>query len=307
MKNYVYICKTIYCQVARIFLFLILVLLLADCSYQKRIYRKGYYVDWLSKNSSLKKKEKLNTNDAQIPIKTLHPKYSFDDNSLQLLSSSSKSIAYNVSASKKKSFLNDTCGDKMILKSGDEYVVKVLEITDREIKYKRCDNLNGPVYYISKSKVYLIEYANGVKEHIISDTHQDLSEKKKENDLNKNDIKQRIYPPSYYYAWLWLALIFLLGGIVFYFAMYAARKAKREIRENPNKYKGKAEMNFIMYASLIITSLIFLVVLGIIIFMLQMGGGFGAGIEQFLIITLVLSLGIPVIIFLLTSEKEDFE
>lgn len=43
---------------------------------------------------------------------------------------------------------------------------KVIEINDTSIKYKKWDNLDGPIYNISKMAVFMIVYANGQKEVI---------------------------------------------------------------------------------------------------------------------------------------------
>ena len=56
--------------------------------------------------------------------------------------------------------------DELILYGGEIINVKVLEINDNEIKYKKCDNLDGPAYIIGKSSVKGIHYANGTDETI---------------------------------------------------------------------------------------------------------------------------------------------
>lgn len=54
--------------------------------------------------------------------------------------------------------------DKMILRNGNELTVKVIEVDTDIIKYKKYDNLNGPIYSIDKSKVFMITYKNGTKD-----------------------------------------------------------------------------------------------------------------------------------------------
>jgi len=61
----------------------------------------------------------------------------------------------------------DSC-DKITLKTGDEISAKVLEIGITEIKYKNCNNLNGPVIIIKNSDVWYIDYANGTRDIIKS-------------------------------------------------------------------------------------------------------------------------------------------
>ena len=54
--------------------------------------------------------------------------------------------------------------DVMFLQNGDEVQVKVLEILDNELIYKRWDNLDGPSYRAKKNDVFMVKYANGTKE-----------------------------------------------------------------------------------------------------------------------------------------------
>ncbi len=60
------------------------------------------------------------------------------------------------------------CQDIIIKKSGEEIKSKILEIGVYDIKYKRFDFQDGPVYSISKSEVVLVRYENGINEVITS-------------------------------------------------------------------------------------------------------------------------------------------
>ena len=66
--------------------------------------------------------------------------------------------------------------DKIILNSGEEINGKVLEVLMKEIKYKRFDNPNGPVFSLLKSDIIIITYENGQKETFTNDdSKQDLN------------------------------------------------------------------------------------------------------------------------------------
>ena len=65
----------------------------------------------------------------------------------------------------KMSLVNPEC-DVVTLNDGTDVSCKVLEINDQEIKYKKCENLDGPVYIINKKNIFRIVYANGTKEVI---------------------------------------------------------------------------------------------------------------------------------------------
>lgn len=135
-------------------LFFLAQLFFVSCRVEKRIYRKGYHVVWNHKKNSGYGKSEV----AQLHKIDIKP-------DLMVSSESSPEII----PVKKTPLLvldSDTCGDKLLLQTADELLVKILEIDENFIKYKRCDNLNGPTYSIFKSKVALITYANGTKEVI---------------------------------------------------------------------------------------------------------------------------------------------
>jgi hypothetical protein len=54
--------------------------------------------------------------------------------------------------------------DTLKMKSSENLQAKILEVTPTEIKYKRFDNLSGPIFTILKSNVLMILYENGTKD-----------------------------------------------------------------------------------------------------------------------------------------------
>ncbi len=52
--------------------------------------------------------------------------------------------------------------DTLFFRNGDKIASKIEQISQEEIKYYRFNNLNGPVYSISKEDVTKIRYKNGV-------------------------------------------------------------------------------------------------------------------------------------------------
>lgn len=54
--------------------------------------------------------------------------------------------------------------DILVMKSGDEIKVKVVEVFPDLVKYKKWDNQDGPSYSEYKSKIFMIKYQNGTKE-----------------------------------------------------------------------------------------------------------------------------------------------
>lgn len=73
--------------------------------------------------------------------------------------------------------------DIITMKDGSEIKAKVVEMGVNEIKYKKFENLDGPIYVLTKSDVFMIKYENGQKEVIQVETNktevptrQDLAE-----------------------------------------------------------------------------------------------------------------------------------
>ncbi|MCX8143127.1 MAG: hypothetical protein N3F62_02590 [Bacteroidia bacterium] len=299
-------------------LILILIIFIFDsCSFQKRLYRKGYYVDWtFSKNFVSKSIQQTEKQEVLYSENSLKPNQVFNISNYlapkEIISTNDNRKTFNKTSFKSYN-KKDTCGDKLILKSGDEFVVKIIEISDKEIKYKRCDNYDGPLYTISKSKVYAIVYSNGITEHIIDDSIISKSNEEKAQSSTKD--KRKAYPGSYWWTWVLFVVGFFSSLAIFTwpYALYSARKARREIRNNSNQYRGYIEMGIIMYFILICFILLALmcIVLGVmLIFTPQILGVTGMSALAILVGVLLLVLGIGITAFLneffKTSDRSDF-
>jgi len=58
--------------------------------------------------------------------------------------------------------------DTLSTRYGESILVKVIEVGTSEVKYKKLDNLNGPVFSMLKSDLLMIKYANGTNEDFSS-------------------------------------------------------------------------------------------------------------------------------------------
>jgi hypothetical protein len=54
--------------------------------------------------------------------------------------------------------------DILITNKGEEILVKVIEVSHDNIKYKKYSNLEGPIYIVLKSELFMIKYQNGEKD-----------------------------------------------------------------------------------------------------------------------------------------------
>jgi hypothetical protein len=93
--------------------------------------------------------------------------------------------------------------DVIVMKNGDEIKSKVLEINTYDIKYKKFDNLEGPIISISKSNVSIIKYQNGTQDVInapsnstntTSAANTESNKQKKHSDSKPNRLGIYINP-----------------------------------------------------------------------------------------------------------------
>lgn len=208
-----------------------LLIVVSSCSVEKRNYRKGYHVDWVwQKNHKQETKNNKPKNAGKETELT-----SVEEEKIN----ASTKISPEFFSLKKKTLIGakDTCGDIMLLKRGEELKVKVLEIDETKIKYKRCDNLKGPTYEIEKQKVALITFSNGVKEIIeaptISQQQHDYYEPQKSQQTNYRKTTPDI---AKYAVMLAVIGIFVLPATIV--ALILANKAEKMILAEPNKYEG---------------------------------------------------------------------
>jgi len=132
------------------------------CTVQKRIYNKGLAINWhISQgNSNERKQTKLKNPNNQKEIKT--------ENSSVNINTHEDSAIVNeyVRNEITSNTMDSTKCDIIILSNGDELYGRVINIEIDVIKYKKCDNLDGPAYSIARNKVFMIRYSNGTKDII---------------------------------------------------------------------------------------------------------------------------------------------
>ncbi len=75
--------------------------------------------------------------------------------------------------------------DIIVKTDKSEIKSKVVEITETSIKYKKWENVEGPIYNVSKNEVFMIVYANG-KRDMIKQADQQLTKQNQQNLNNRN-------------------------------------------------------------------------------------------------------------------------
>lgn len=219
-------------RISHFFILLAIAVCFSNCSVQKRSYRNGYFISWNKKNSSVK--QNISPSHKLKPVEqeeTVREVVINSESAEEALASSEKTGPAQVLFSKKKSytFLADTCGDLITLRNGDEIKGKVIEVSDKAVKYKRCDNMDGPLIVVSADNVFMIKYSNGTKEVFrkVSTPTPSVNEKPTEPEYNSLAIASFVVS---LFSWLIIpAPVALILGAM----------AVNEINRKPLKYVNR--------------------------------------------------------------------
>ena len=153
--------------------------------FEKRRYTKGYHIDIRKHHESRVAKHFIKL---EKKIWDLREGYKKDEDNTSVkspLPGSKNSVTYT-----------EDCGDEILFKTGDKEKVKIIEVGQIDITYKKCDNLAGPSYIIDKSKVSSILYASGKKVVFTHDSDEDDNEDDNKDD-NKDEDEYYSTEPSY--------------------------------------------------------------------------------------------------------------
>lgn len=129
--------------------------------------------------------------------------------------------------------------DQIVLRNGDVVDAKVKEVGVTEIRYKKCDRLDGPDYTILKRDILSIKYSNGEIERFSAATNSSNNNNNapasSQNDGPRTDPFAIVALSAGGLAILaGLGSILLGAGAVVFGALSLSR-----IRKEPGRFKGK--------------------------------------------------------------------
>ena len=214
------------------------ILTLFNCSLQKRKYQSGYFLSWNKNNLSIAKNEKqkgFNVQKNEIKFNEI----SFEKDITTSANNKITKIFNNTI--KNNLAVPDSC-DKIIYKDGTEIMAKITEINTSEIRYKRCDFIDGPTFVEKQNKVFMIKYSNGKSEMFKTEKADEYYNGKIIQDSQKINDKDKNTNPfstlSLVFSILGFYPLIILGSIL---GLIFGAIAKNEIKSEPNKYNKKSE------------------------------------------------------------------
>jgi hypothetical protein len=214
------------------------ILTLFNCSLQKRKYQSGYFLSWNKNNLSIAKNEKQKVFNVQ------KNEIKFNDISFEkdiTTSANNKITKIFNNTIKNNLALPDSC-DQIIYKDGTEIKAKITEINTSEIRYKRCDFIDGPTFVEKQNKVFMIKYSNGKSEMFKTEKADEYNNGKIIQDSQKiNDKDKKTNPfsiASLVFSILGFYPLIILGSIL---GLIFGVIAINQINKDSNKYKQNSK------------------------------------------------------------------
>lgn len=233
-----------------LFVFIIPVLF-SSCTIQKRRYNRGFHIEGFSNHkseSSIKTQHLQRIKPVSVPDFSSQTKFEF--RSARLIKELSQTIVGYQKEKDSSGSANNYSGgtdsvvcDIIFLRNGDEIEAKVLEISETEVRYKMCDNPDGPVFIKSVNSVFMIKYPNGTKTvferrvetHVKADTPS-AGSSEQPTSKSKDDLS---LPGSAMIGFIFgITGLFLLQMVLGPLAVVFGLIGVTRITNNPEKYRG---------------------------------------------------------------------
>jgi len=234
-----------------IILLLINCVLFNSCRIEKRHYNKGYYfTSGLNKKLNKSDNSKSTKNESKVEEIAEKEVFASSNNKFELGSSSESKQSFFVKYgddllienNKKQKINTDKC-DIVTMKNGVDKSAKVIEVNDTEVKYKNCDNIDGPIFVVKKSDIFRITYSNGTIEVFDNQTKAKNEEyvNSKQSNLPTN-LPTNVFAILSLIAGILGLFTFLIpilgmffGGLGFIFGLIALS----QIKKNPTSFNGR--------------------------------------------------------------------
>lgn len=250
--------------------------LLPSCTLQKRQHASGYHIEWHHKKEATLRYPRTHASTDNLSISDEVPSAAviqspLDDIDSELLVGAdvfrpAAKLAWSPLKFTRdiisRTNLSDSC-DNIILTSGTQIRGKVIEIGHEDLKYKRCDNLNGPVVLLPKYHVFMVQYANGQTENFkqTAKANTYVAEENPRKKLDALGLVGFILTIVSIPFWWWISmLIGLIAGIIgiVFGSISMARILKRP---ESRKGLGFAIVSLILGVVLVAISVIFIAIL----------------------------------------------
>jgi len=138
---------------------LLIVLSFSSCTIENRLYNEGYHIGFKNgkNNSNTQSKRSV------APKKAFAQYYSEINRSNLVCSNDTQPTPDTNMVKSPNQADNQANCDAIVLKDGEEFECKVLEVNPKDIKYRSCHGTSDSLLSIAKSSVFLIQYPDGLR------------------------------------------------------------------------------------------------------------------------------------------------
>jgi hypothetical protein len=247
------------------YLFLLLpVAVLWSCSVQKRKYQRGFYI--ASKHRTIQSGKNPVIRSTQ-PAETIAEDHSpsLNTNHGPVTAGAEKTIITgNTQVKRWWHRASDSC-DLILFRDGREISGKVLEISKNEIRYRKCDLPDGPLFVSRKADIFMIRYANGTKETFQAEAPVTTVTPEKIRAYGKYADPKKVTADAQ------LSLILGIVGIVFFYygsihAIILGSRVLKIYEANPGKIEGEGMARAGIILGVIKLALLLLMIILLILF-----------------------------------------
>lgn len=224
-------------------LLLLLIAGISSCSFQKRVHSRGFHIEGLGHKKIKRQKpvHKLAAKPKEPGKSTVLDSVVIDEPVFASASGKETEMpngpVYSFHDLNKPK--EEPC-DVMVMRNGNEVQVKVLEVAQTSVRYKKCENLGGPDYLVDKSEVFMIKYANGSKD-VMDEVPQKRSQVKPYE--RKAPYADTRTTPGIAFAAFVLSFGSIFLSVFGFFTLIAGLilgiSALNKIEREPDLYKGR--------------------------------------------------------------------
>jgi hypothetical protein len=207
---------------------------LFSCTVQKRTYFSGYTFTWKGLRHTSPAKDPApemitsrSSMAAQNPVmnepllhKAIHPVSSFNKPSL-----SAPDTIHGC--------------DSIFFKHKAAISAKILQISPTEVRYRWCDNPDGPIYVCHRENIRSIKYANGLEE-LIDNSENHPKDRTGETKSNARTSREDPSAPKRLNLFALFGLLLSITLFLLPLGTILCIIALIQISRHPGKYKGEA-------------------------------------------------------------------
>jgi len=227
------------------------------CTVEKRLHRPGYHVEW-KKSSPTKARntenaahtesaEKARRNDKPVKKVIAEPHLSQGSKSKnrKLPATPNNNLALRIASDYQYQeenipdlFFDDEC-ETLVMVDGRRLLVKVIEINQLEIKYKKCDYLQGPTVVVGKKDVDRIIYANGAEDIISGYSAPDPRSSRSTPDSDEEPGQKRMEVMALLAMLFGITGLFIAAIVFGLLALIFGIVSLMKISASPKKFGGR--------------------------------------------------------------------